>query len=407
MKAGVVVAWAYRFAIAAVSRLFAPVPKRRRVLFLSRESDTPSPDFEDIGTALRRLDPSIEVRCLTKRWVPGGLGQIRYLGPTLRQLWAQARARVVVVDTYSPVVSCGRRTRRQRAVQIWHALGAFKRFGLSILDQPGGRGRSMARAMRMHEGYDVVLISAEPCRAAYAEALGTDPTRLRVAPLPRVDRLTDPARRAATRDRILAVRPDLENAHVALYAPTIHPDGTASATDSQVTALARALAAHGWTLLYGAHPVVRRKAADAGPPAGRYPDHSVAGGPARTGGTASDTGRATRVPGFTTADLMAVADAFVTDYSSALFEAAVSGLPCYFLAPDAADFTAGRGFYLDPAGLPGPLSRTPDETAAQIAAGTATSQAALAFARTWVEVPGGAGTTRCADAIARLLADQL
>jgi hypothetical protein len=95
------------------------------------------------------------------------------------------------------------------------------------------------------------------------------------------------------------------------------------------------------------------------------------------------------VAGFGTADLLCVAEAFATDYSSAVFEAAVAGVPCYFYAPDLPEYVRARGFYLDyPDDLPGPLAATPDELMDAIAAQAAPPDAAAAFAREWVATTG-------------------
>ncbi|MDR0945289.1 MAG: CDP-glycerol glycerophosphotransferase family protein [Bifidobacteriaceae bacterium] len=395
--------------------MLKPLPKRRRVVFLSRESDKPSRDFKDIKKALGQLDPSIEVRCVTKQWVAGGglLGQIRFFPCMLQQVWAQARARVIVTDTFVPAISCGHRTNEQHVVQIWHALGAFKRFGRSTINLREGTSSAVATAQRMHEGYDTVLISAEPCRTHYAEAFGTDPRKLRVAPLPRVDHLIDTAVRvekrkeilqscreskerdgsrqdADTRDKILKRWCESEGAkekgtQIALWAPSMRKGAPGRQkqwiTSKDVTALREALKRHGWTLLRSDHPVTQAQGA----------------------APASDP-----LSGFTTAELMSVADAFVTDYSSAVFEAALMGLPCYFLTPKIDEFQKDCGSYLDPyQDLPGPVSKKPEETAKQIADGAATSQAAHDFAQQWVTIPPGTSPTRCADGIAHFLGDLL
>jgi len=112
--------------------------------------------------------------------------------------------------------------------------------------------------------------------------------------------------------------------------------------------------------------------------------------------------------GFSTQEMLAVADLFITDYSSTLYEAALVGVPSYFLAPDLDDYLDSRDFYLDyRTDLPGPIVRTVDELVAAVAAGAATTDDAEAFARRWVQVPGDAepeaGATPCADAIATMV----
>jgi CDP-glycerol glycerophosphotransferase (TagB/SpsB family) len=229
--------------------------------------------------------------------------------------------------------------------------------------------------MRMHAGYDIVLSSGEDCRSAFAEAFGTTPDKVTVAPLPRVDRLRDPRRAAETRERILSVHPHLRDARVAVFAPTFRLDGTVTI---DAVALSAALAEIGVHLVVKVHPLM---------PVDFSPEVDTA-------------------PGFSTQELFQVADLFITDYSSALYEAAVLGVPSYFLAPDLDEYIASRDFYLDyRRDLPGPIVRDIPALVSAVEAGAGTREAARAFAERWVQVPAGRqdSATPCADAIAETI----
>ncbi len=67
-------------------------------------------------------------------------------------------------------------------------------------------------------------------------------------------------------------------------------------------------------------------------------------------------------------DLFVAADALVTDYSSAMFDFAVTGKPIVYSAPDLEAFAGTvRGFYFDLAPIaPGPLTTSVDELAAAL-----------------------------------------
>ena len=69
-------------------------------------------------------------------------------------------------------------------------------------------------------------------------------------------------------------------------------------------------------------------------------------------------------------ELYLAADALVTDYSSAMFDFAVTGKPIVFSAPDLDAFASTvRGFYFDLAPVaPGPLATSVDELAAALTA---------------------------------------
>ena len=69
-----------------------------------------------------------------------------------------------------------------------------------------------------------------------------------------------------------------------------------------------------------------------------------------------------------TAQLLLVADALVTDYSSVMFDFSVTGKPMFFLVPDMEHYRGElRGFYFDlVAHAPGPVVRTQDELVAAL-----------------------------------------
>lgn len=66
--------------------------------------------------------------------------------------------------------------------------------------------------------------------------------------------------------------------------------------------------------------------------------------------------------------LLAAADVLVTDYSSVMFDFAVTGRPQILLVPDAAEYRAERGFYLNlEESPPGPIVTSTDEVVALLA----------------------------------------
>nr|WP_206686544.1 CDP-glycerol glycerophosphotransferase family protein [Microbacterium invictum] len=374
MRLRLAVAWLARTSLRIVYAPLKLLPTRRKVVMISREHPTVPDDFHDLADAIAALDSSVRVVILVKMVPPGILGKIGYAAHMLAQLYHVATSRVLIVDTYAIVASVPTHKKSLTVIQIWHALGAFKKFGLSILGRPEGRDARLGAAMRMHEGYDIVLTSSAECRSAYAQAFGTDITAVQVAPLPRVDRLRDPALREQTRQRIVERYPHLQERPIAVFAPTFRLDGSVSVDAATLTAALEAIGVHTVVKL---HPLMH----------GRF-------------GTTVDTAE-----GFSTQEMLAVADIFVTDYSSTLYEAAVVGVPTYFLTPDLDDYLDSRDFYLDyRRDLPGPIVTSVEELVGAVAAGAATPADAAAFAHRWVQVPGdpvpAPGATPCADAIA-------
>ena len=79
-------------------------------------------------------------------------------------------------------------------IQAWHACGAFKRFGYSVVDKTFGADASLLRRVRIHRNYDVCLVSSMAIAPHYAEAFDQPLERVPLGP-------GHPAHRRAVRAR--------------------------------------------------------------------------------------------------------------------------------------------------------------------------------------------------------------
>ena len=90
---------------------------------------------------------------------------------------------------------------------------------------------------------------------------------------------------------------------------------------------------------------------------------------ARAGSTAISKGNVIDVTYYPEVnDLYIAADVAITDYSSVMFDFAVTQKPMLFFVPDLEEYAEGvRGFYLDyTATVPGPIVRNADDVAGEI-----------------------------------------
>lgn len=368
----VLAAHAARLSLKIVSSAMLLLPRRDKVTMITREHRRPPLDFVLLKDAIARRDPSIEVVMIARMVPPGIVRKVGYALTLLTELYHVSTSRVLVVDGFSIVASAVPHGEGLTIVQIWHALGALKKFGLSILDRPEGRDSRLANAMRMHSNYDIVIASGERCREPYSEALGVDPGQVVVAPLPRVDYLRDESARERARTRFTAMYPELEGQQVAVFAPTFRAHGTEPAIDP--LELTKALADDGYATITKLHPILPQPVNAA----------------LRT------------APRMSTQDLLLVADVFITDYSSAVFEAAVAGVPSYLLAPDLDQYGKARDFYLDfPHDLGLPLARTIEGLQSQLRARSASAEQCDSLVEAFVTMTGPG--TAAADDLARVI----
>ena len=316
------------------------LPVQRKVMFTTWNADSPTLDFQVLADRLRHLPdpPTVVLLC---RELRGGLvAHIVFGFHMLHQMYHMATSQVLVLDAYSVLASSLTHRPQLRVVQLWHALGAFKKFGWSIVDKSEGwsaqsniPSRTLSRLLRMHAGYTDAVVSYSGAIPYFADAFHCDPSIFHIAWLPRVDLLRDDSFMASLRQRILAAHPELADKPVVLYAPTLRR----SALDSwRVTSLVKAVDAAGWNLIVKPHPI-RGESNDP-----IFEELSVP------------------VPEFSAPELLAVADAVIPDYSAIVYEAYLRGTPVYFYAYDMEEYERARGFYTPPSAFPSNIYSTAD-----------------------------------------------
>jgi len=367
----------------ALYALLKVLPQRRKVVFLSRQSDRPSRDFAMLASELERIDPPIEVVVRCKFIHPGFLHRVAYLGEVLAQMYHLATASVCVVDGYIVPVSILSHRRSLTVIQMWHALGAIKQFGLQSVGRPSGRSSQVASAMKMHRNYDIVLCGSSAWIPAFAEAFGVEQASVLPLGLPRVDYLVDSATAYANGSlspalrRLLARFPRLADADktVVLYAPTFRKNAECAYSD-----VVSAFSDDRFTLIVKPHDL--ESAALAG-------------------------GNVVDATGVDVLDLIPLADAVITDYSAVALEVCAVGKPLYFYVYDIDGYSAAHGLNLNPLSDVADMSSTDiGEIAARLGARDYNVEAVRSFCERYGPPTDGGCTQRIADMVTeRLPAD--
>lgn len=310
-------AWFIRFAY-FVCALF---PRRDKVSFLSRQSSRPF-DFALLEPEIRRSLPGYDI-------VWSCVPESGSFGPLLafRQVWHAATSRVCIVDGYVPAVSVPKSHEGALCVQLWHSLGAMKRFGYQALDTPDGRSSKAASALRMHRGYDMVVAGLPGAVPAFAEAFDCSEKRILPLGLPRVDYLlsSEFEDERARRQRAAVERLDIDRDRwraVVLYAPTLRRGvaGGDAWFDRSTEELTRAFGEIDAALVVAGHPLQ----AD----------------------VQHDGGNVAFLRGAASIDVLSWVDYVVTDYSAVAFEAAVASKKVLFYVPDIEEYRRSPGLTL-------------------------------------------------------------
>lgn len=296
--------------------LYAPLKllkAKKRIVYLSRQSDDKSLDMILLEKEINNIDPDID-QVFRLRTIPDGImPKIKYCFGIIGDMYYLSTSRVAILDTYSITVSCLKHKKTLKTVQIWHALGAIKKFGLQSLGTKEGRDESVSRAMCMHKNYDYIIAPSEATQIFYEEAFGYDESVFKIMSLPRVDAVVD----NSCTTRFFAENPNLADKKVVVYLPTFR-EREAYAAEKLKAEFDDSMS--DYHLIISTHPLFSKVRSDE---------------------NFSYNGE------YNTYDLMKIADIIITDYSACAFEASILMKPLYFFVPDYEKYSTERGINID------------------------------------------------------------
>ncbi|MDD6063038.1 MAG: CDP-glycerol glycerophosphotransferase family protein [Oscillospiraceae bacterium] len=302
-----------------INSVYRHLPLRNRVLFFTIRANDRL--LENAKTVYDALPCKKTVYARTGQVSPKEARHIKRLLLTHK---------VIVTDDYLLYLRQFTLRPGQKVMQIWHAGGAFKKFGY---DSDSNPNKQAAGTVSNIEQYSSVVATAEGCRKHIASGFGIPVDIVHAYGLPRTDKLFDPAYLEKTRTDFFVRHPQWKGKKIYLYAPTFRekdhkrvrydPKLDFSEIDREMT--------DDEVLLIHMHPTVKYSFLDR-----EYAHiHDV---------TQQED----------TLVLLCVASLVITDYSTVIVEGSILRLPMMFYCPDIE--TYDRGFYLQyPDDLPGEM----------------------------------------------------
>ncbi|HAM14617.1 MAG TPA: hypothetical protein DCP91_01860 [Eggerthellaceae bacterium] len=353
----------------------APVDERK-VLFVSQRLGDVPDDFTLLMNRVRAAGFDVRFIALARQG-RNAAGYNRACRDLARQI---ATASVVFLESASPVVGCFPLRPETRVVQLWHACGAFKKWGYSCAEKGFGATRALLDRHPSYGNVCLVPVSSPEVEWAYREAMGLQdrPDAVRALGVSRTDKFFDQGFLLKAAQNLHDAVPEAHGKRVLLYAPTFRGElGSAKAPAQLDVRALRAELGDDWVLVVKHHPLVK-----ALPPI-----------PVDCADFAFDLSRSMNID-----ELLACADALVTDYSSVIFEYSLMGRPLCFFAYDLRDYDDWRGFYYPYEQMcPGPIVSTTGEVAAfarSVQAGTVDLSDVRAFRNRFMSACDGHATER-------------
>ena len=293
--------------------------REKMVLLTSQQQDTPSYDYLSLAEEFKYYGWTSKMHVgVVRRGNP-----FAYLSFVMSEIRLLSRSEIVFVDRYDPVVAlidfecesvvpemgCWNDfPRNPIVIQLWHAFGAYKKFGYQSADVTEGHSSEELSLFKIHRNYSWVICSGEGPRKVFSEAFA--------CPISRVIPLSRPMQRKLLQERWRSNGAKDANCPMVLFAPTvrkydheIHPFRELKKNSQELFDDAP------FKVEWSFHPLEGNEAADNG---------SLA---------------------------LYDADYVVTDYSSIVYEAFLLGKRVVFYVPDIEHYRLSPGLNADPTAL--------------------------------------------------------
>lgn len=287
---------------------------KNKIVYISRQFNHPNLDFTLIATEISNLDPTIKNVFLTKRLDKGFIKKILYMFHMTKQMYHIATAKIIITDSYCMAISLLKHKKGTKVIQLWHAIGAIKKFGYQTIGKKSGSDEQIAKLMHMHANYDVVLCSSYTTGKHYCEAFNVNEDNIKYIGMPRIDYIL----KTNNADEIYNKYPQLKSKINILYVPTFR-----KGKKIKLNQLIEKIDTNTYNLIIKLHPLDRKEY--------KYTE--------REGIIFEDK--------LKSYDLFSVADKIVTDYSSLAIEASLLDKPIYFYTYDLDEYEIDPGLNFD------------------------------------------------------------
>ena len=161
-----------------------------KVTLISREGNKEPMEFKRIREGLEKSYPEYKVKVIAKK-IEAKDGIIKQLLPNciniFQQMVALATSKVIIVDTYCITACILPHKKETKIIQIWHALGAIKKFGYQTIGVKSGSDEKTAKIMCMHKNYDYVLAPSKVTAKLYEQAFNVTEDKIKYIGMPRID----------------------------------------------------------------------------------------------------------------------------------------------------------------------------------------------------------------------------
>lgn len=294
----------------------------------------------------------------------------------LKGIYHLATCTVVFVDSYHVVLAACDFREETTCIQLWHANGAVKLFGLKDNTIKHRKISAHRRFRRVYRRFHKVVVSSDAMADIFKTAFGLSDANMLKTGVPRTDFFHSKKRLEDAKARMHSKLPQTEGKQVILYAPTFRDD------DFEVCSLPidveamRASLGDDYHLLIHLHPAVTFQG---------FHNNDFA----------TDVSKGANI-----FELLSITDILITDYSSIPFEFSTLKKPMIFYPYDLEHYEKSRGIWFDyPSFVPGPIVHSTSEIINVIKAHLFDMERVEAFDEIWNMYADGQATRRLVESV--------
>ncbi|WP_071460848.1 CDP-glycerol glycerophosphotransferase family protein [Bacillus massilinigeriensis] len=274
-----------------------------------------------------------------------------------------ATAKIIFVDNYFGFLATCSFKKEVECIQLWHANGALKKFGLEDASVPSRTKIAQKRFKKVYSKFDKVIVGSEEMAEIFKKAFGINESKILRTGIPRTDLFYDTKRHQHVKNKYLLNNPEFRNKKVILYAPTFRDTSIHSFQMPLNLDMMKDVLGQEYILILKLHPAIKQGV--------------------KIKETLKDF-----VYDFSDCkninELFFISDLLITDYSSIPFEYCILNKPMIFFPYDLKDYSKTRGFWEDyESFVPGPVVYTTSQLVNVICKITLNSSRCEEFNKKW------------------------
>ncbi|MGM0902865.1 MAG: CDP-glycerol glycerophosphotransferase family protein [Bacillota bacterium] len=329
-------------------------------LYIFDEFQKQNVDFRTIILANKKVYPFLASE-LSKETVL--LFDFKKLTQYIMSIYHLATAKVVFIDNYFGFLAATKFKKDVKCIQIWHANGAIKKFGLEDQSVEFRTERAKERFKKVYNNFHKITVGSDAMADIFIQAFGLSENRILRTGIPRTDLFYNVDKKESIEQYLYKKYPFLADKQVILYAPTFRDEKLETFELHINLKLLKKELEEEYILLLKLHPAIKNSITITEDLKGFVYDFSD-------------------YPNVN--ELFFVADLLITDYSSLPFEYSILNKPMIFFPYDLIEYRRTRGFWEDYKKLiPGPIAYSTTEIVQTLKTKDFQLEKVVAFNQKW------------------------